>query len=82
MNSHKHIGCGGSLEFHHDETVKVSTSRGQKEIRKSLFLCDKCGDMVNCIQFPSYEEYVLRGQIWVTPSEYYRIKKLWGKTND
>ena len=82
VDSHECLVCGGSLEFHHTEKVRVRAGRGTKEIQKSMYICDKCNGMYNCILFPSYEEYVLRGQIRVSPGEYYRIKKLWGKTND
>ena len=69
--------CGGDLEFHHTEKEKVKIGSRTKELQKSIYHCTKCHGFFNCILFPSYEEYVIRGQIWVTPSEYHRIRKIW-----
>ena len=44
----EHVKCGGKLKFHH------------KNGRKSLFLCDKCGQLVNCCLSPSYKQYEKR----------------------
>lgn len=57
-----HLNCGGLLTYakHVMETVK--TKRGLKTLEKDLYMCDKCGQFVNCITFPTYREYKKRDE--------------------
>lgn len=78
-----HIGCGGDLHFEKEETKPVVINQrdvdrfGAKakiiQRTKHLYRCDKCNDLVNIIICPSWEEYVLRGQIRVP---YYILKAI------
>lgn len=63
MNLHRHMICGGNLTFHH------------KEGMKTLYICDKCGELVNCVVNPSYNRYVLSGRIEVPQWRYRQIRK-------
>jgi len=65
--SHIHASCGGELVFHHTE----KTPRGKKYYYK----CQRCGQIVNCILWASYDELVMRGQIRVSKEEYRYIKE-------
>ena len=52
--------CGGNLRFSHHESVPVinkQTKKIVKTIKKSFYLCEKCGDLVCVIFMPRYEEY-------------------------
>lgn len=79
-----HFNCGGQLVFDHTEVEnRVVNKRAVdrfgakaiiKRISKTLYKCRKCGDLVNIITFPSWEEYVLMGQIRVDPRVYWAIK--------
>jgi hypothetical protein len=44
MNNHTHVSCGGELTLH------------KKEGRRTLYKCDKCNQIVNCIICYSYAE--------------------------
>jgi len=67
----EHVNCGGELKFSHTKKVKLKHS-GQI-IRQQMYECQKCGQLVNVIDLPSYEQYVMMGQIRVTKQEYKAI---------
>ena len=84
----EHLDCGGNLTFKAsttEETLykrkirlptgKVVIKKTKKLVPKELYLCDKCGKLVNVITFPSWKDYVLRGQIRVPKWLYWKIKK-------
>ena len=70
-----HIGCGGNLTFEKEvRENKVLNQRAVdkfgakakiRSINKQMHRCDKCRALINVITCPSWEEYVLRGQIRV-----------------
>jgi hypothetical protein len=79
-----HSNCGGELHYHETVTEnRVINKRAVdrynakaiiKRITKTLYKCDKCGDLVNIISFPSWKDYVLMGKIRVAPNVYWRLK--------
>lgn len=75
---HKHAKCGKYLKFHHNKKVKL---RSGKKLSKDYYYCDACKDLIACTLCPSYDDYVLRGQIrvkwWVLKEirERYGVKK-------
>jgi hypothetical protein len=76
----EHIGCGGNLAFEKNtvEHKVIGMDRDHKpiikSIHKTLYRCNKCNQLINCIVFPSYEEYVLRGIIRVSQTELWRVR--------
>ena len=79
-----HLNCGGKLDF--AETVittvvvnkravdKFNAKAIIKQFNKDYYKCDKCGALINIIVFPSWEEYVLKGDIRVSTWKYWEIK--------
>jgi len=66
----EHVNCGGKLVFSHTEKTKIK----RKIITKQMHECQKCGALINVIECPSFEEYVLSGRIRVSKAEYHAIK--------
>lgn len=81
-----HSNCGGELHYHETVTENIIVNKwavkkyGEKarikQMTKTYYLCNKCNDKVNIITFPSWEEYVMMGQIRVP---YYVFKELKNK---
>lgn len=79
-----HLGCGGQLNFAETrvETVIVNKKAVEKfnakaiikQFNKDFFKCDKCKAFINVIIFPSWEQYVLKGDIRVATWKYWEIK--------
>ena len=52
--------CLGNLRFSHTEHVPVidrQTNKVVRQLKKSFFRCDKCGDLVSVVLMPSYLDY-------------------------
>ncbi|MFP4017789.1 MAG: hypothetical protein ACLFUH_00925 [Bacteroidales bacterium] len=88
---HQHVGCGGYLDFHHVDSIIKKNRRGKVikdrrgkpvTIDKTYFKCSKCGKLVNCIIWQSYEELVMTRQLWVSKPEYLRIKQKWKRLEE
>ena len=79
-----HIGCGGELNFAETkiETVIVNKKAVEKygdkaiikQFNKDFYKCNKCKSFTNVIILPSWEQYVLKGDIRVTTQLYWKIK--------
>lgn len=67
----EHATDKGKLIFHH---TKKENFKG-RIMTKDYYQCEKCKQIMQVITMPSYEEYVLRGQIWVEYEELTRIRK-------
>ena len=68
--------CMGLLEFSHYENEPIKdylTKKTIKVLRKSVFRCSKCGDLVSVVLMPSYEQYVLMRKIKVSDEEFERL---------
>jgi len=80
MSQHADKMCLGELEFSHNETQVIETKSGKQIPRtRRIHKCSKCGQIMNVIICPSFEDYVLNGEIRVTYNEYQRIKKAYEK---
>lgn len=73
----KHVTCGGELKFSHTKQTRLKHSN--KTIRKQMYECQRCGQLINVVDLPSYEQYVLMGQIRINKKEYHAIKKQYEK---
>ena len=81
----EHLHCGGTLNFARSEVVTVTVNKkamekyGAKAIikqhNKDLYKCDKCDMLVNVIDMPSWEEYVLMGRIRIEKWKYLKLRK-------
>lgn len=69
-SNHIHAWDGGQLVYSHTKT--------EHGIKKEYYRCQKCGHLVACTTFPSYEQMVLRKQLIVDFPEVKRIKQKYG----
>lgn len=88
--NHGHIcaACGGQMQFSYQAKEKIRTKSGKVIIRqKEYHTCLKCGNEVNCMRFPSYDEMVMnhmfpKDLVFIPFYEYKRVMKAYNKWDD
>ena len=69
----KHLACGGILNFAETKIVTIIMNKKAvdkynarakiKQLNKDFYKCNKCGQFISVISFPSWKDYVLKGKI-------------------